>query len=522
MVLLGLLTWLYLRGVGDQWLLVDDAWISFRYAEHMARGEGLVWNLGERVEGYTNFLWVILMAGVMWVGGAPERWSCVLGVASGLVVLGLTVQLGRRSRGEDSPFIWLAPAVLILHRSFLAWSTGGLETMATAALVLAGLSRHAVEREHELADEAPAVPGSALLLGLATLCRPDAGLFALVLLTVSTVERGLRLGAWATLRASSRWSLVYASLPGAHLCWRLLYYGTFVPNTFHAKVNGLWLDQGARYLLLFVGDFHLVWVLPLAILGVVLARGYAHMLLGAAVLAQLVYLAAIGGDVFEFRMLVVVLAPLYWLWAEGLAELGDRLLERWPRAGPVMPLAMIGLVLPVLVFTAAAARIPALNATRDGVDSLASVRAFGALRQREGRALRELIDRGVLPRDLHWATGGAGAIPYYTGWTTTDRHGLCDPEVARGDLESRGRPGHEHWATDDYLRARGVEMVELLPTMLLLHPPSPEARAIAQAPGRELHVVRVTGGFGTRYMFFATLDEGAEVLKRIRAPELVE
>src|SRR3989442_1472314 len=45
------------------YFLGDDSFISFRYARHLAAGRGLVWNPGERVEGYTNFLWVILMAG---------------------------------------------------------------------------------------------------------------------------------------------------------------------------------------------------------------------------------------------------------------------------------------------------------------------------------------------------------------------------------------------------------------------------------------------------------------------------
>src|SRR5438094_320890 len=41
--------------------VVDDAYISFQYARHFAHGEGLVYNVGERVEGYTNFLWVIML-----------------------------------------------------------------------------------------------------------------------------------------------------------------------------------------------------------------------------------------------------------------------------------------------------------------------------------------------------------------------------------------------------------------------------------------------------------------------------
>lgn len=45
--------------------LFDDAMISMRYARNLAEGYGLVWNPGERVEGYTNPLWTLWMALIM-------------------------------------------------------------------------------------------------------------------------------------------------------------------------------------------------------------------------------------------------------------------------------------------------------------------------------------------------------------------------------------------------------------------------------------------------------------------------
>src|SRR4051812_8768436 len=47
------------RRVGS--FTIDDAYISFRYARNFAHGDGLVYNLGERVEGYTNFLWTVIL-----------------------------------------------------------------------------------------------------------------------------------------------------------------------------------------------------------------------------------------------------------------------------------------------------------------------------------------------------------------------------------------------------------------------------------------------------------------------------
>src|SRR4051794_37699784 len=56
------------------WLrfVCDDAYITFRYAANLAHGLGPVWNPGERVEGYTNFLWMVGAVKVIALGGRPE------------------------------------------------------------------------------------------------------------------------------------------------------------------------------------------------------------------------------------------------------------------------------------------------------------------------------------------------------------------------------------------------------------------------------------------------------------------
>ena len=50
----------------SEWGL-DDAYISYRYSENLMRGEGLVFNYGERVEGYSNLLYVLAVAPAFWV-----------------------------------------------------------------------------------------------------------------------------------------------------------------------------------------------------------------------------------------------------------------------------------------------------------------------------------------------------------------------------------------------------------------------------------------------------------------------
>ena len=78
---------LFAFNVAQHSFLLDDAFISFRYARNLADGYGLVWNIGERVEGYTNFLWVCLMAAGIRLGIEPEIFSRILSIASGAGVL---------------------------------------------------------------------------------------------------------------------------------------------------------------------------------------------------------------------------------------------------------------------------------------------------------------------------------------------------------------------------------------------------------------------------------------------------
>ena len=61
----------------------DDAYISYRYARNLADGVGLVWNPGEHVEGYSNFLWVVILAGLNKLGPRHRRKRALARVLAG-------------------------------------------------------------------------------------------------------------------------------------------------------------------------------------------------------------------------------------------------------------------------------------------------------------------------------------------------------------------------------------------------------------------------------------------------------
>src|SRR5262245_21925004 len=114
------IAWLLFRMTYFAGWMDDDAFISFRYARHAADGHGLVYNAGERVEGYTNFLWTLLLAASHRLGADIPRTAQILGAAS--AVAGV-VALARLVR--PSPLWFLPVLVMCGNESWAAWAVGG-------------------------------------------------------------------------------------------------------------------------------------------------------------------------------------------------------------------------------------------------------------------------------------------------------------------------------------------------------------------------------------------------------------
>src|SRR5262247_1530018 len=82
--------------------VTDDAFISFVYSRNLAEHGQLVFNLGDRVEGYTNFLWTVVLGLLMKLGIQPDVASRVLGTACGVATLYVVMRLGEKLRGRVS------------------------------------------------------------------------------------------------------------------------------------------------------------------------------------------------------------------------------------------------------------------------------------------------------------------------------------------------------------------------------------------------------------------------------------
>jgi hypothetical protein len=417
---------LVLRARGYLPFISDDALISLRYSERLLEGRGLTWNDGERVEGYSNLLWVLLVAAGGWVSGAElVTVAWVLGVAA-MALACLAPFFVRPLRGLAELCATAgASLVLALSAPLAVWAVGGLEQALLAALLAGAL----VLVLGALAEERPGLPSLAsasLLLGLLSLTRPDGVLFALSICTAAV------LGA-ATLGARVRWLLLLV-FPGlllwAQLAFRLAYYGDWVPNTSYAKLHftGHRLAGGAAYLL------GAARALPLLAAGigaalVLLATGARRraLVLLAPAVVWIAYVMAIGGDIFPAYRHVV---PVLILCALALGEL---LFWLGSRGGS-------GLALGLVVAAALGAGGWVLERSDAEIQ-----RARDERWEWEGAVLGRILRTAFGEARPLLAVDPAGCLPYFSKLPALDMLGLNDRHIAThpsADL-GHGTIGHE-------------------------------------------------------------------------------
>ncbi|MDW8280160.1 MAG: hypothetical protein RMK29_00520 [Myxococcales bacterium] len=493
--------------------ITDDAFISFVYARNLVRHGELVFNLGERVEGYTNFLWTMLIALGLHLG-VPAEISCrVLGVLFGGLTLWACAAASRQLRDPNGPYAPddALPALLLCGMpGYACWSSGGLETQLFTMLCSLGAFTYLREQDHNRSPLA-----SATLFGLAALTRPEGYLF--FGLTVLHRAGGRVLGAtrgggWRALlpsRAEWRWGALFLLLTVPHLAFRRWYYGDWVPNTFYIKsssIGGAW-QQGGYYLLLFCRE-QKVWLLPPLATGGLLVAGPRRRQLAAALgymtllsVVFLIYVAAVGGDFMGLHRFVLPIVP-------GWAVLGAVGLLRVLRAA-VRPLWARGLVLIALLVLYGVntwqvdRRALSFVGADHGIDTPAYLRHFAADRAAIGRWLGQHAQP-----DDYQVVGGAGAQVYYAGIRALDSFGLCDAYVARHVPPTSVRPGHQKFAPLSYVLSRKPTIITYNVYRIGDEPyrPSPEEARMWREHGFHFVSVQIPGLSRPWYSFLKRVD----------------
>jgi hypothetical protein len=438
--------------------VTDDAYISFVYSRNLAEHGELSFNLGQPVEGYTSFLWTVLL-GLGMLAKIPPEWSSrVLATVCAVLTLLVVFRIVERALGRKTPWATVPPLLLAASSGFACWTSGGLETQLFTLLVAVALDGvvDAVQRP-------AAIRRAGLALAFAAMTRPEGLLVAGVLGIVHLTSIGLTIRAYRRM-PNIRNELVaiacFLVLWTPWFAWRAWYYGHLWPNTYYVKAAGRWIDPrfelemyrlGAHYLWVWLTQTKLLYALPIAVVGLIVGRvrtprfvlALSCLLLAATYLP---YVVTVGGDfmgLHRFIMpLFVVAAIAVTLGLETLANLAPNP----ARLGPIVATLLVG----AFAFTQYRLTRESLRfgnfANDRGIDTPAFLIVYTEDRAAIGKAMAPCF----APDDFS-IVGGAGAQPYYARMRSIDVFGLVSERIAHEEPRIRARAGHTKFGSDPLL-----------------------------------------------------------------------
>ncbi len=443
----------------------EDAFITYRYAQNFADGRGLVFNPGERVEGFSSFLFTLLLATVGKLHLPIEATSRALSAAFGLATVAATAELHAVFSSDDPErsewTLGSAAAALLVavDGSFAYFAGTGLESSLFFLLLVLALAE-AARPDRGIR--------TGVMLGALALVRPEGlGYAALVILAMG-FERG-------RARNAGRAALITVAVVAPLFVFRWRHFGHLLPNTYYAKgasKSSAALLRGLDYTEGFVTS-HLFWASIAAVLAlVVLTRGEVRSRLALAVVGgALGSSIASGGDTFNYFRFMVPAVPVG---AVALVIVWDRYVS--PRvAGVRAALAPALAVLALLCLSALvllAENVPVdtfrMRRTMSEREKVLEVAKINAEYRVVGAWLAAHVPGGSL-----LATNAVGIVPWTSRLPTVDMLGLTDAHIAHTDRPiGHGAVGHEKH-DGAYVLARRPDVILFGLPRLTWREPSP-------------------------------------------------
>jgi hypothetical protein len=432
-------------------VLFDDAMISMRYAKNLAAGHGLVWNPGEApIEGYTNPLWVIFMAGFHLLPISASKISLTIQI-SGAFFLAINLYFVFQIAQKLFHNLVISTLATILTALYLPLNNWGLQGMEVSLLILmlsATVWLVINNLEHNRFSIWPY-----LILGVGTLVRIDMAIPYLVVLGF------LVLADAQNRRKNLVWGLgLLAAFLGGQTLFRLWYYGEPLPNTYYLKMGDfpliIRLKRGGYVLFKLMEQMN--WVLFLLPFTALLFRRDRLILFLFAIMGgQVFYSVYVGGDAWEHvggsNRYIVLASPYYFILftftVERILYAVASLVK--PEIEPHHWVIQLGLI--ILVF--------ASMVNFNLLSNQKSLRRWILTRPPDYvEANVEYITivnhlKEFTTPETRIAVVSAGAIPYFSDLPAIDLLGKNDPVIAKGPNHISGgivylRPGHMKWDYD--------------------------------------------------------------------------
>jgi hypothetical protein len=431
--------------------LFDDAMISMQYARNLANGDGLVWNAGgERVEGFSNPLWVLFMAFFHLFQLPNWQVSVALQMSGAVFLLGNLFFI--KKIAEELIDGYLAPLLAVFLTAFYFhlnnWALQGMEVGALALLLSASVwlaLRNLRVKRFSVWPYA--------LLTLGTLVRFD-------MVVPQVILTGIL--AWKDLRHRRShliWGLgLLAASTIVQTLLRLWYYGEWLPNTYYLKVLGVSLWDRIERGLIVLGDF--TWgsgwfLMVLPILLVLLWPNVPTILLFGLLIGQIAYSVFVGGDAWEHkgganRFIAIVMPLFFILFVQTLEKIRQELvkLRRKKWASFISHAALAGLIFASLF------NFNVIN-ENNPVDKWTLIKRPIFVPGTQRYVTLGLLLNKITDKQAKIAVVTAGNIIYFADREGIDMLGKSDAVIARSLPHENGgsfdnvdevfRPGHNKW-----------------------------------------------------------------------------
>ena len=456
--------------------LGDDIFIALRYVQNFLAGNGLVYNKGERVEGFTDFLWIMLISFFSWLKRDPLVTVQVLGILASVGTLTLvsiiSFKISKRYEVFLLPFITLA---LALNYDYNTWATSGLETSLFSFLLCTSFfvfffTSIAPTKRYLL---------TGFFLCLALMTRPDTLLIvflANLLFVCNLFFQKKTLPNISSILLYFNLAFVVIYIP--YFMWRYHYYGFIFPNTYYDKLgNESNFSKGFSYLWLYFKPHFislLAFILPLFIIFPLLKNKFkenlkhflsdnwnaAYLVAIKIVLLYLVFFVAkVGGDFMYARFIIPIAPFLYFIIFYSVLKLVK------PKTvnlalGVLVAASLIETTLRMDVFKKTDANGKEIITWNGDVSDERYVYTSYYPMENEikmGKALNNCFD-GIEARML--IKGGQACMGYFANFSYIQEfHGLTDTLIAHSKIEKRERIGHEKHGTIDYFESKNINFV---------------------------------------------------------------
>lgn len=416
----------------------DDSYITYRYVKNFTEGNGLVFNIGDKVEGYTCFFWVVLLSILKKLGFNFISASQTLGVISSLLTLFFIYRISseifpkNKNTYYNIAFSLTAVVLIISNGAYAYWSISGMETALFAFLTTLGIYLYLKENLRK----ADIIPYSSVVFLLASLTRPEGNLiFAVTVIhkiIITIREKNKTTGASQSVsklkmllsKQNLLWLAIYA-VPGIiYMLWRYTYYGYWLPNTFYAKTGTSleYFNTGWSYFLEFAQNYGLYGLMLIITLVTLWSKEKLNEYLYLVMIFFIfsIYIIFVGGDVLRpARFFIPVLPVLYILIQEALHRIISTLGSKYKLSYLTSITLAAVIVFGYFTYKSQFEDIKKYSELENGL--VEKMRVSG--NWLKSKSLEE-------GRTLTVAATTIGAISYFSEVQLIDMLGLCDKVIA--------------------------------------------------------------------------------------------